>query len=113
MGTGSYVPDNRLTNEDLTQFVETSDEWIYSRTGIKERRISKGQSTLDLAEQAALKAIEMADIDVNKIDLLIVATVTSDYAFPGVANLLQARLGLKNIMAFDINAACSGFIYAL
>jgi 3-oxoacyl-[acyl-carrier-protein] synthase-3 len=113
MGTGSYVPDNKLTNEDLTQFVETSDEWIYSRTGIKERRISKGQSTLDLAEKASLKAIEMADIDVNKIDLLIVATVTSDYAFPGVANLLQARLGLKNIMAFDINAACSGFIYAL
>lgn len=113
MGTGSYVPDNKLTNQDLTQFVETSDEWIYSRTGIKERRITKNESTLDLAEKAALRAIEAADVDLDKIDLLIVATVTSDYAFPGVANLLQAKLGLKNIMAFDINAACSGFIYAM
>jgi 3-oxoacyl-[acyl-carrier-protein] synthase-3 len=113
LGTGSYVPDNILTNEDLTQFVETSDEWIYSRTGIKERRVTKNESTLDLAEKAALRAIEKAEIELDKIDLLIVATVTSDYAFPGVANLLQAKLGLKNIMAFDINAACSGFIYAM
>jgi 3-oxoacyl-[acyl-carrier-protein] synthase-3 len=112
-GTGSYVPDKVLTNQDLMKFVDTNDEWIFSRTGIKERRIVTDQSTLDLAEQASLKAIESSGIDKHKIDLLIVATVTSDYAFPGVANLLQARLKLDNITAFDINAACSGFIYAM
>jgi 3-oxoacyl-[acyl-carrier-protein] synthase-3 len=112
-GTGSYVPEKILTNQDLMKFVDTNDEWIFSRTGIKERRIVTDQSTLDLAEQASLKAIESSGIDKHKIDLLIVATVTSDYAFPGVANLLQARLKLDNITAFDINAACSGFIYAM
>jgi len=112
-GTGSYLPDKILTNQDLTKFVDTNDEWIYSRTGIKERRIVTDQSTLDLAENASIKAIESSGIDKHKIDLLIVATVTSDFAFPGVANLLQARLELDHITAFDINAACSGFIYAM
>jgi 3-oxoacyl-[acyl-carrier-protein] synthase-3 len=112
-GTGSYVPDKIITNEEMTKFVDTSDEWIVSRTGIKERRIVTDQSTLDLAEIAANRAIESSGIDKEKIDLIIVATVTSDYAFPGVSNLLQSRLGLDNIMAFDINAACSGFIFAL
>ncbi|PKK95362.1 MAG: 3-oxoacyl-ACP synthase [Tenericutes bacterium HGW-Tenericutes-5] len=112
-GTGSYVPDKIITNEEMTKFVDTSDEWIVSRTGIKERRIVTDQSTLDLAEIAANRAIESSSIDKNKIDLIIVATVTSDYAFPGVSNLLQSRLGLDNVMAFDINAACSGFLFAL
>jgi 3-oxoacyl-[acyl-carrier-protein] synthase-3 len=112
-GTGSYVPDKIITNEEMTKFVDTSDEWIVSRTGIKERRIVTDQSTLDLAEIAANRAIESSGIDKEKIDLIIVATVTSDYAFPGVSNLLQSRLGLDNIMAFDINAACSGFLFAL
>jgi 3-oxoacyl-[acyl-carrier-protein] synthase-3 len=112
-GTGSYVPDKIITNEEMTNFVDTSDEWIVSRTGIKERRIVTDQSTLDLAEMAANRAIESANIDKEKIDLIIVATVTSDYAFPGVSNLLQSRLGLDNIMAFDINAACSGFLFAM
>lgn len=112
-GTGSYVPDKVITNEEMTKIVDTSDEWIVSRTGIKERRIVTNQSTLDLAEKAALRAIESSDIAKDKIDLIIVATVTSDYAFPGVSNLLQARLGLDNVMAFDINAACSGFLFAM
>lgn len=112
-GTGSYVPDKIITNEEMTKFVDTSDEWIVSRTGIKERRIVTDQSTLDLAEIAARRAIESSDIDKDKIDLIIVATVTSDYAFPAVSNLLQSRLGLDNVMAFDINAACSGFLFAM
>lgn len=113
LGTGSYVPSNIITNKDMEKYVDTSDEWIYSRTGIKERRIVSSQSTLDLAYIAAINAIESSKIDKESIDLLILATVTSDYVFPSVANLLQARLGLEKIMAFDINAACSGFIYAM
>lgn len=112
-GTGSYIPEKVLTNDDLKRFVDTNDEWINSRTGIRERHIVVGETTLDLAYQAALKAIEAAAIYKNEIDLIIVATVTSDYAFPGVSNLLQARLGIEGITAFDINAACSGFVYAL
>lgn len=112
-GTGSYVPNKVLTNEDLKAFVDTSDEWIESRTGIKERHIVTDESTLDLAYKASLEAIQSANIDKNEIDLIIVATVTSDYAFPGVAQLLQAKLEIEGITAFDINAACSGFLYAL
>ncbi|MCF7927380.1 MAG: ketoacyl-ACP synthase III [Candidatus Izimaplasma sp.] len=113
LGTGSYAPSNVVTNDDLTKIVDTSDEWIYSRTGIKKRHITQDEYTIDLAEKAAKKAIKDAQIDVNNIDLVIVATVTPDNAFPGVSNLLQKRLGLDEIMTFDINAACSGFIYAL
>lgn len=112
-GTGSYVPSRILTNEDLTKIVETSDDWIQSRTGIKNRHISEGESTLDLAYQAALKAIDDAQINLEEIDLLIVATVTADNVFPGVSQLLQKKLGLENIIAFDINAACSGFLFAM
>lgn len=112
-GTGSYVPSNVVKNDDLKAYVDTNDEWIYTRTGIKERRISQGETTLDLAYQASLKAIFDAGLSNDKIDLIIVATVTPDYAFPGVSNLLQARLGIEGITAFDINAACSGFIYAM
>lgn len=113
LGTGRYAPKNIVKNNDLKAYVDTSDEWIYSRTGIKERHITLGESTLDLAYEASLKAIDNAQIQKNEIDLIIVATVTSDYAFPGVSNLLQARLGVNNIMAFDINAACSGFLFAM
>lgn len=113
LGTGSYVPNKTLSNDDLKQFVETSDEWIYTRTGIKERHISTGETTLDLAYEASLRAIKAANINKDEIDLIIVATVTPDYAFPGVSNLLQAKLGIENITAFDINAACSGFVYAM
>lgn len=113
MGTGSYLPSKILTNEDLKRYVDTSDEWIQSRTGIKERHIVTDQGTTDLAYEASLKAIEDAGVNKEDIDLVIVATVTPDNYFPGVSNLLQARLGLKEIMTFDINAACSGFLYAL
>jgi 3-oxoacyl-[acyl-carrier-protein] synthase-3 len=113
LGTGSYVPSKVLTNKDLKRFVDTSDEWIVSRTGIKERHIVTDEGTTDLAYEASIKAIEDSKIDKNKIDLVIVATVTPDNYFPGVSNLLQARLGLKEVMTFDINAACSGFVYAL
>ena len=112
-GTGSYAPSNVVTNDDLAKIVETSDEWIESRTGIKKRHISTGEYTVDLAEKAANLAIKNPKIDKSKIDLVIVATVTPDNAFPGVSNLLQKRLGLNEIMTFDINAACSGFVYAL
>ncbi len=113
LGTGSYVPKKILTNEDLKQFVDTNDEWIYSRTGIKERHIVEDEGTLDLAYKASLKALEMANLTAHDIDLIIVATVTSDFAFPSVGNLLQAKLGARDVMAFDINAACSGFMYLL
>lgn len=113
LGTGSYAPNKVLKNDDLSKFVETNNEWIVSRTGIEERHISTDESTLDLAFEASTRAISAAKINKDEIDLIIVATVTSDYAFPGVANLLQAKLGIKGITAFDINAACSGFVYAL
>lgn len=112
LGTGSYVPSEILTNNDLAKFVDTSDEWIQTRTGIKERHIVTDEYTIDLAEQAAKRAIEDAGLKPTDIDLLIVATVTPDNAFPGVSQLLQKRLELNEIMAFDINAACSGFLYA-
>lgn len=112
-GTGSYVPSKVLTNNDLKQFVDTSDEWIYTRTGIKERHIVTDEYTIDLAEHASKKAIEDSGLSVEDIDLVLVATVTPDNAFPGVSQLLQARLGLNKIMAFDVNAACSGFLYVL
>jgi len=112
-GTGSYVPKKVLTNNDLKQFVETDDEWIYSRTGIRERHIVTNENTTDLAYYASLKAIHDAKIDKSEIDLVIVATVTPDNHFPGVSQMLQHRLELNEIMTFDINAACSGFVYAL
>lgn len=115
IGTGSYAPNNIFTNADLEKIVDTSDEWITSRTGIKERRICTNETTSDLAYKAALKAIENSDINREDIDLIIVATITGDNFTPAVANLVQAKLGLndKHITAFDINAACSGFLYAM
>lgn len=115
LGVGKGIPTRKVSNEDLEKFIDTSDEWISTRTGIKNRHISTGETTLDLAYSAAVDAIEKSHIIIEEIDLIIVATVTPDKFTPSVACMLQARLGLshKRIMAFDINAACTGFIYAL
>ena len=113
-GTGSYLPERVLTNHDLEGIVETSDEWITERTGIKERHIASiTQASSDLAYEASKRALSMAGIKPKNLDLIIVATVTPDKPFPSTACILQDRLGAKNSAAFDINAACSGFIYGL
>ena len=112
---GAYVPKNVLTNADLEKMVDTSDEWITKRTGIKTRYIAdKDESTSDLGVQAALKAIERADIDKNEIDMIICATISPDFlCMPSTACMIAKKLEIANIPAFDISAACSGFIYAL
>jgi 3-oxoacyl-[acyl-carrier-protein] synthase III len=113
-GVGSYVPARLLTNADLEKMVETSDEWITTRTGIKERHIcAAGEFTSDLAFNAAQKAIKMAGVTPEQIDLIIVATITPDMPFPSTACLVQQKLGATRAAAFDLEAACSGFIYAL
>ena len=113
-GTGSYLPEKILTNHDLEKMVDTTDEWIVSRTGIHERHIAADdQSTCDLAEQAALNAIDAASIKADDIDLIIVATTTPDRVFPSTACLLQQRLDIHGCAAFDVQAVCTGFIYAL
>lgn len=115
IGSGVATLKNKYTNNDFKKFVDTSDEWIYSRTGIKTRYFTEDENTSDIGYIAALNAIEDASIDKNEIDLIIVATMTPDNFTPSCACLIQAKLGLgnKKIMAFDINAACSGFVYAL
>lgn len=114
LGTGSYLPEKILTNQDLEKMVETTDEWIVSRSGIKERHIAaENERTSDMCLHAANKAVEASGIDKNIIDLIIVATASPDLTFPSTACLLQRRLGLNNIPAFDIQAACTGFIYGL
>lgn len=114
LGTGSYLPKQIRTNADLEKMVDTSDEWITTRTGIKERRIAAPDETVtSMAYQAALNAIDMADIDKNEIGLIVVATATSANAFPSTATELQAKLDLPDLIAFDVSAACSGFVYAL
>ena len=113
-GTGAYTPANVVTNDDMAKIVDTSDEWIRTRSGISERCFAaEGESTSDMAVAAAEKAILAAGIDRRDIDLIIVATMTPDMPFPSTACILQSKLGLGNITAFDIQAACSGFIYAL
>ncbi|RJQ21502.1 MAG: ketoacyl-ACP synthase III [Nitrospiraceae bacterium] len=113
-GTGSYVPGTVLTNFDLEKKVDTSDEWITERTGIKERRIVKGtEATSDLCLEAAKNALQAADIKPSEIDLIIVTTMSGDMPMPSTASLLQKKLGAKNAAAFDLNAACSGFLYGL
>ncbi len=113
-GVGSYVPEKILTNADLEKMVETSDEWITTRTGIKERRIAAANEfTSDLAAKAAERAMKMAGVTAEQIDLIIVATITPDMPFPSTACLVQHKIGAKRAAAFDIEAACSGFIYAL
>lgn len=115
IGTGGYLPEKILTNHDLAQMVDTSDEWVFSRTGIRERHIvAENQTTSDLAFQAAQSAIKMAGVDPQSIDLIIVATTTPDFVFPSTACILQEKLGIKSGgPAFDIQAVCSGFVYAL
>lgn len=112
-GTGSYLPEKILTNEDFSAFVETSDEWITSRTGIKERHISTGEATWEMGLIAAKNALENAGIDPLEIDLIIATTITPDYFLPSMSCIIQGKIGAKNAFAFDMNAACSGFVYAL
>lgn len=114
IGTGSYLPKRILSNEELSGMVDTSDEWIVSRTGIKQRHIvAEGEFTSDLAFEAAKKAIEAANIPVGSIDMVIVCTTTPDSSFPSVATKVQAKLGIRNSAAFDVQAVCSGFVYGL
>lgn len=113
-GTGSYLPAKVLSNAELEKMVDTSDQWIVERTGIRERHIAAaGETTCDLAEHAARRALEAAGLDAGDIDLIIVATTTPDRIFPSTACLLQQRLGIRGCAAFDLQAVCTGFIYAL
>lgn len=108
-----YVPDDILSNEDLSKFVDTSDEWITSRTGIKERRIMRNGASSDMAAAAVKQLLEKKGIDPLDIDLVICGTVTPDHPFPSTANILSDKTGMKNAWSFDVNAACSGFLFAL
>ncbi|MFN8438053.1 MAG: beta-ketoacyl-ACP synthase III [Cytophagales bacterium] len=120
-GVAGYVPDYRLTNEELSKYVDTNDEWITSRTGIKERRILKGEGehpgeqlgTSHMCKHAVLELLKKTNTDPLDIDLILVATVTPDYIFPSTANILQDMIGAKNAWSYDLQAACSGFLYAL
>jgi len=113
-GTGSYLPSNCVTNHDLEKKVDTSHEWIMARTGIETRYIAAdNESTCDLAEKAAINALESAGMDADEIDLIVMATTTADQVFPSSACLLQQRLGINGFPAFDIQAVCAGFMYAL
>ena len=113
IGFGLYTPKNLVENERLQEFLETSDEWIRTRTGIERRYISLDENTSDLAVEASKKALSQASLSAEEIDLIIVATVTPDNFTPSTACIVQDKLGAKNAWAFDINAACTGFIYAL
>ncbi|QOW23920.1 beta-ketoacyl-ACP synthase III [Lysobacter sp. H23M47] len=113
-GTGSYLPERVLTNDDLSRIVDTSDEWIASRTGIRQRHIAaEGETTSDLSYHAAMRAMEAAGVEASEIDLIVLGTTTPDIIFPSTACLVQHRLGANGCPAFDVNAACSGFVYAL
>lgn len=114
LGTGSYLPERVLTNDDLSRLVETSDDWIVQRTGIRERHIAAdGETTADLGEAAARRALEDAGLGPDDIDLIVLATSTPDNTFPATAVEIQARLGVRRGAAFDVQAVCSGFVYAL
>ena len=114
LGVGKYLPENILTNADLERMVDTTDEWITTRTGVKERRIAaENEATSDMALKAAKNALKKADLKPEDLDLIIVATITPDMFFPSTACLLQYKLGARNIPAFDISVACSGYIYGL
>lgn len=112
-GTGSYLPPKILTNQDLEKMVDTTDEWIFSRTGIRERHIVEDETTSDLAYEAAKQAISAASIQAADIDLIVIATTTPDKIFPSVAVMVQRKLGIAGCAAFDVQAVCSGFVYAL
>ena len=114
LGTGSYAPLKVLTNADLEKLVATNDPWIVSRTGIRERRIAaEGENTSDMAAMAAQRAMELAGVSAEEIDLLVVATVTGDAATPSCAAFVQAKIGARNAFAFDVSAACAGSLYGL
>ena len=114
LGSGSYLPEKILTNEELSKTVDTTDEWIQARTGIKQRHIAAdGELSSDLATQAARRALTHAGIDASDLDLIIVATATPDQTFPSTATRVQHNLGMKSGFAFDVQAVCSGFVYAL
>jgi 3-oxoacyl-[acyl-carrier-protein] synthase-3 len=114
IGLGTYLPEKVLTNEDLEKLVDTSDEWIVTRTGMKERRIAASdESTSDMGAASAQRALEAAGLQAADIDLIIVATMTPDYISPSTAGIIQARIGAVNAAAFDVQAACTGFLYAL
>lgn len=110
---GSYVPQNVVTNDDLSKIVETNDEWISSRTGIKKRRISTGENTSDLGAKAAINALNKANLTPLDIDILIVATISPDALMPSTACIVQGKIGAKNAVAFDVVAACSGFVFGI
>ncbi len=113
-GTGSYLPEKVLTNADLEKIVDTTDEWIRTRTGIEERHVVvEGETTADLAEKAARAAMADAGVGPEDIDLICVGTTTPDFVFPNVGTLLQSRLGIHGCPAFSLEAACAGFLYAL
>lgn len=113
-GTGSYLPTKVLSNADLEKMVDTNDRWIVERTGIERRHIADAkQATSDLCYEAAVRALKAANLEASDLDLILVATVSPDQQMPSTANFLQARLGARNVMSFDLNAACSGFIYSL
>src|SRR5438477_8000507 len=114
VGTGSYVPDKRLTNADLSEMVDTSDEWITTRTGIKERRIAaKDETTSQMAIKAALNALEQAKVKPEDVDLILVATATPDMLFPATACFVQKKIGAKKAACLDISAACAGFLFGI
>lgn len=113
VGFGHYCPENIVSNKDLENIVDTTDEWIIKRTGIKERRISTGEGTVELAYKAALSALENSNCNKDDIDLIVVATTSPDRIMPSTACSVQGLLGCKNAAAFDISAACSGFVYSL
>ncbi len=113
-GVGGYLPERVLTNEDLSKMVDTTDEWITARTGIRRRHIAAdGQTTSDLGSEAARRAMEAAGVGPDEIDLIIVATATPDYTFPATATVVQDKLGITRGAAFDLQAVCSGFVYAI
>ncbi len=112
LGTGYYVPETVITNEDLSKVVDTSDEWISTRTGIRQRHLSDGEETWELGTKAALEAMKKAGIAADDIDMIICATITPDDFMPATACRIQAKLGAKNAVAFDISAACSGLVFA-
>src|ERR1700716_1115731 len=114
VGTGSYVPEKILTNDDLSRMVDTSDEWITTRTGIKERRVAaKDENTSDMATKAALKALQQAKVAPEDVDLILVATATPDMLFPATACFVQKKLGATNAACLDISAGCAGFLFGL
>lgn len=113
ISTGAYVPQRIVKNDELTKMVDTNDEWITSRTGIKQRRISSGEKTYQMAAKAAKEAIENAGIEKKEIDMIVLATISPDFFMPSTANLVQAELGLDDIPSFDVTAGCTGFVYAL